>query len=306
MLKEEDVIRYIEMARAREKVENPKIELKREWWKLEGVEGQEEFIKDVAAMVNTPGEDGYFIIGIDEENGELYDAPFPSEGKYNDPAKLGQLVYRKIQEPMTIESYPYIVEGRTIYVLEVPRSFNKPHIIKQHKNIQNFIPIRKSTGTRPADKFDLDLMYLERNKIVVPPYRLDVHVANPTNISFNGVDEGKANWTCIINVLNTGININMIVSGELVLLEDSTEIAVLQHTNYFIPGQTERWNRIKDNTYIKIPPNDIVRANIGFCFENYSIRDYAATLLVEGSLKGYMRLTDVSGNIIRTKEVKLT
>lgn len=77
---------------------------------------------------------------------------------------------------MTIECYSYIIENHTIYVLEVPFSNNRPHIIKQHKNIQNFISMRKSTSTRPVDKFDLDLMYSEKNNLVVPPYRLDLHI----------------------------------------------------------------------------------------------------------------------------------
>ncbi|UPT60482.1 hypothetical protein GK107_14430 [Geobacillus thermoleovorans] len=312
MLQEEDIMRYIELARAGEKVENPKVELKREWWKLEETEGQEEFIKDVTAMANTPGGDGYFIIGVDDETGALYDAPFPSDGRYNDPDKLGQLVYRKVQEPMTIECHPYTIENCTIYVLKVPRSFNKPHIIKQHKNRQNFIPIRKSTGTRPADKFDLDLMYSERNNVVVPPYRLDIHIAEPTKIFFNGVYnrkgiyQGKPNWSLIINILNTGTNINMIQSGELVLLDDFDEVATLKHINFYIPGHSSVWESIENYEYIKIKPNDIVRVNIGFCFESESNMQYITNLLNLGYLRGYIRLTDISGTTYHTRTVRFT
>ncbi|WP_421662735.1 RNA-binding domain-containing protein [Lysinibacillus telephonicus] len=107
MLVLEDLMRYIHIARAGEKVENPKVELKREWWNINDSDGQEEFIKDVTAMANTPGNDGFFIIGVDEKDGNLFDASFPSRGKYDEPSKLGQLVHRKVQEPMTIECYSY-------------------------------------------------------------------------------------------------------------------------------------------------------------------------------------------------------
>lgn len=73
----------------------------------------------------------------------------------------------------------------------MPFSNKKPPIIKEHKNIQNFIPMRKSTSTRPVDKFDLDLMYSEKNNLVVPPYRLDLHISEPLKISFNSKSKYK-------------------------------------------------------------------------------------------------------------------
>lgn len=304
MLSEEIIRRYIEMAKAGEKVENPKIELKREWWNLEVDRGQEEFIKDVTAMANTPGDDGHFIIGVDEESGELYNAQFPSEGKYDDPAKLGQLVHKKVQEGMNIETYAYMLDDKIIYVLEVPRSLNKPHIIKQHRNIQNFIPMRKSSGTRPADKFDLDLMYLERNSVVVPPYRLDLHLANPTSLRDNGFHERRRNLTCIVNILNTGTNINMVVSGELTLMKGSKEIATLNHANFFCRSQSERWISISENQYLQIPPNNIRLVNLGFSSEDESIVDYVKAVNEQEQLRGYITLTDVSDNTFTSKEIK--
>lgn len=63
--------------------------MKRAWWNINDSDGQEEFIKNVTAMANTPGNDGYFKIGVDEKDGKLFDASFPSGGKYDDPSKFG-------------------------------------------------------------------------------------------------------------------------------------------------------------------------------------------------------------------------
>jgi len=304
MLNEEIIRRYIEMAKAGVTVENPKVDLKREWWKLEDDKGIEEFIKDITAMANTPGDDGYFIIGVDETNGELYDAPFPNKGKYNDQAKLGQLVHKKVQEAMNIESYPYVINGKIIFVLEVPRSFNKPHIIKQHRNIQNFIPMRKSTGTQPANKFDLDLMYSEKNSIVVPPYRLDLHLANLTPLRDKGLHQHKRNLTCVVNILNTGTNINMVVGGKLTLMEGTNEIATLDHANFYCERQSERWISISENQYLQIPPNTISLVYLGFSSEDESLVSYIKNVNEKEQLKGYITLTDVSGNTFTSKEIQ--
>lgn len=303
MLNIEDVNRYIQLARAGVKVENPKVELKRQWWNFEEQSGQEEFIKDVTAMANTLGDSGYFIIGLDEDTGELFDMPFPTQSRYDDPTKLGQLVSRKIQEPFNIECYPFTIESKIIYVLEIPRSFNKPHLIKQHRNIQNFIPIRKSTGTYSADKFDLDLMYSERNQIVIPPYRLDFHVVNPSKLFESGLTRGKATISLIMNILNTGTNINMVVGGQLSLLNGDNQLQTLNHNAFYIPGISEEWSVVEDNVYIKIKPNDIIRVNIGFCFEDnlmpYEIRD----LLKTGNLKGIIMLEDISGKTVYSDKI---
>lgn len=304
MLNEINVIKYIHLARAEVKVENPKVELKRQWWNFEEQAGQEEFVKDVTAMANTLGDSGYFIIGVDEENGELFQAPFPTLGRYNDPTKLGQLVSKKIQEPFNIECYPFTIEDKLIYVLEVPRSFNKPHLIKQHRNIQNFIPIRKSTGTYPADKFDLDLMYSERNQMVIPPYRLDFHVVNPAKIYNAGKLKGKATMSLIMNILNTGTNINMVISGHLKLFDGESDLETLMHNAFFIPGISSDWSVLEENNYFKIKPNDITRVNVGFCYED-NISEHTMELLKSSRLKGMITFVDIFGNNVHSDIIDL-
>ncbi|PFL47424.1 hypothetical protein COE36_25170 [Bacillus cereus] len=84
----------------------------------------------------------YIVIGLDE-SGEFHNTPYP-DGKYNDPLKILGIIYRKVQEPMSIEFYDIQIDNKNIVVIEIPKSYNKPHVIKQFRNSQNYIPIRKS------------------------------------------------------------------------------------------------------------------------------------------------------------------
>jgi hypothetical protein len=305
MINDETIDRYIQMAREGIKVENPKVELKRKWWDFENPAGQEEFIKDVTAMANTSGDTGYFIIGVDEDTGEFFDATFPNQGKYDDLSKLGQLITRKVQEPFNIECYPYKTDqNNIIYVLEVPRSLNKPHLIKQHRNRQNFIPVRKSSRTIPADKYDLDLMYSERNQIVVPPYRFQIHTLNNLRLSQSGIVEGSPTMSLFIHISNTGTNINMVVEGQLTLFNGTAKWKTLNNNAFRLPDNSGSWSRVGEQ-YVKIKPNDIIRVNLGFIASMPFEYDEIKKMLLYGGLKGIIELKDIQGNVAYSNEIEL-
>jgi hypothetical protein len=273
-----------------------KIELKREWWSLDSDEGQTEFIKDVTAMANTNGRDGFILIGIDGKTGDIKDSLFPSVGKINDPSKLGQLIHKKVQEPFDIEYFNYLIEGVNIGVLYIPYSKNKPHVIKLHKNIQNFIPVRKSTSINAANKYDLDLMYNERDKVVTPPYSLKSQLINPTRLNQN-ISAGTEFWSCTVNIINSGANINMVVKARLEILRDNEIVAVLEHSRYFLPNQSSDWVKTSDNNFITVKPNSILRVNMGFnsnmkSFQSITQEEFRYFLL-DGSLQGRLILEDI-------------
>ncbi|WP_445505411.1 AlbA family DNA-binding domain-containing protein [Niallia sp. 03091] len=286
-------------------VENPKIELKKEWWDFSQNKGQEEFIKDVTAMANTQGDDGYIIIGLDGKNGDLFNSPFP-QSNYDDPSKIIGLIYKKVIEPMDVEFYEEEVEGKNIIIVHIPKSQNKPHVIKSFNNRHHFIPVRKGTSINAATKYDLDLMYSERDKIVIPPYRLAIHLSKNTIFTLIPAVGQKGIKTLGFNahILNTGQNINMVKEAKLVLIENERESYKFEHNSFFNTVDNS-WRRLEYDEYIKIPPNDILKVNMGFIYEGeeeyseFREKDFSNTT-------GYLELTDVSGAKVRSDIVSFS
>lgn len=97
----------------------------------------------------------------------------------------------------------------------------------------------------------------------------------------------------------------MIKNGKLFLKSNSSEIALLEHVNFFIPTQTREWLSLNTGQYIKILPNDILRVNIGFSFKDTSIVQHVEMLLGENKLQGYIELEDLNSNKIYSREVNL-
>jgi hypothetical protein len=171
--------------KAGQTVEDPKVELKRAWPKLAGA-GQDErtiseFLKDLVAIANTPGLTGYLIYGIDGKTGDLHEAALSQSG-LRDQSELRGLVVKHVTRPVNFEVLETAVDGDSgkvnISVIAVRPSLDKPHVIgryvpKSGQPIQNFVPVRKSTGIFPADKHDFEFMFYDR-KNVEPEYALRI------------------------------------------------------------------------------------------------------------------------------------
>ncbi|MDD8018872.1 MAG: ATP-binding protein [Bacteroidota bacterium] len=177
-----------------EQVEESKLELKRQWPHFKSTSKdslkviQSEFLKDLVALANKPGPEGYLVFGIDGKTGEVFDSQFKQSG-LKDIVELRQLVVKYVDLPVDFELIELQMIGKTISVLIVPPSVNKPHFITHYvtsKGIQidNFIPIRKTTAVFPATRSDVELMYYDR-KNVEPEYALNIFTYNP-HISVNG------------------------------------------------------------------------------------------------------------------------
>lgn len=277
MLTQEQIQNYIRTLKVGGKIENPLIELKRQWWDFENEMGISEFIKDTTSLANTPGGNGYIIIGLDERTGEIFNSPFPSHEKYDDPTKLGNLIYRKVQEPFTLEFFELTIDQKIIVVVEIIESHNRPHIIKEHKTpkqtIQNFIPIRKSSGTRPADKFDLDLIYSSRS-VNIPAYKLDLYVSKITYL-YNQPYDNKKGFCIDASLLNTGQRSNFITAGELTLFNDSTPLTSFELTQIRLRDESfSKWHDLKRDDFLPLEPNVIINTYMGFAVEHNQIEDY--------------------------------
>lgn len=138
------------------KVEGTNLELKRQWWDLKS--DHDEFLKDICSMANTHTGDPSIIIGLDE-NGDLHDASLP-----NDEAKIQSKHKDKIEPKLQVRFNEVEVKGKTLSIITIPHSANRPHVIKKYKNRENWIPVRVGTSTLSASRSDLDEMYKERDR----------------------------------------------------------------------------------------------------------------------------------------------
>lgn len=134
--------------------ETPKIELKRSLWNLSAGKGKAEFVKDVTALANTPGGDGYLVVGVldkKERQETLRENPFAfiCGVVHRSPEQIGILERQMNQALETYCAPPpsvgyvqplYRPSSKWIGVITVPRSSQRPHVI-----------IRGGEGIRPQD-----------------------------------------------------------------------------------------------------------------------------------------------------------
>ena len=153
--------------------EKRKLEFKRQWYNLTDRIGIEEFCKDVAAMANTPGPDGFIVIGLDEDDGTLMNSPISDCG-LPDVSLITNLIIKKVRPSIQFEIDTVTLEeegNKVISVIKIPPSLDKPHVIGRYKTQQNYIPIRNGTDIFPANHTDLEYMFYDR-KNVIPDYRI--------------------------------------------------------------------------------------------------------------------------------------
>ncbi|WP_158642127.1 helix-turn-helix domain-containing protein [Brevibacillus laterosporus] len=274
--------------------EDPKLELKKQFWDVSTNEGKEEFAKDLTVFANSPYGGGDIIVGIDGDTGELTHTTLPT-----DASQLSDIIANKVQESFPVEFLEVDVDGINIIVVHIPSSNNKPHMLRRYKNRENFIPIRKGTRTMPANKFDIDQMYAEKDKEVTPPYRLEPFIASKrlniyseTNFDFW--------WSCHIHLLNTGSRINMLTDTSLIVYDSNQEISTLNLTS-FSTSEMKQSENIRKENFLKIAPNDTVRVKLIF---KPSEKLYNLHLLVD-NLKGQIRITDINKKVTFTDIVEL-
>lgn len=187
-----------------DKVEKTKLELKRQWYDFANSRNKKlvvcEFLKDIVALANTPGPEGYLIIGIDEKTGEIFHSPFQECG-LPDTSELFKLIVKSVDLPFKFEHETVDLDGTEIAVLIVPPSLDKPHVIghfeTSKQQLQNYIPVRKTTGIFPASRSDLEHMFYDR-KNIDPEYALDIKSYRPhiTFSKFGAADHITVQFPC--------------------------------------------------------------------------------------------------------------
>ncbi|MCB0632090.1 MAG: ATP-binding protein [Lewinella sp.] len=173
-MEEKELINFvrtqIEESQAGATKEYQKLDFKREWKDLNDVENRNEFLKDISAMANTFGPDGFIIIGYDDKTKSYHDAVFGDCG-IDDESKLNQMIGRYLSHTFDINFRDILVESHQLSVLHIPETYEPSYFIKNYitfdkqknsKQSHNQIFIRKGSRVGTPDKYDIDYMYKMR------------------------------------------------------------------------------------------------------------------------------------------------
>lgn len=112
-----------------------------------------EFVKDVIAVANSPGDTGFLLYGVDAT---LPD-PIVGISRSFDDATLQQIVNSKVDRPVAFLYYEQQFDARKIGVVVIPPSSLRPHIVSSTTgNLKDGqIPIRRGSSTTRATAEDL-------------------------------------------------------------------------------------------------------------------------------------------------------
>lgn len=270
MLSKEKIKEYLDQMATGISIEdiNPKLELKRQWPNFiqpdatEKKKKESEFLKDIVAMANTPGPTGYLIFGIGED-GNLYDGKFSTCG-LTDQTQLRGIVVKRVSPPVNFSLNHIEIEhngtSQTISVIEIPASLEKPHVISNYlfpggKDIDQYIPIRKTGGIVPAGHYDIEHMFYDR-KNIEPEYAINI-LAHEPGISFNDGTKIIMDLTLVIE--NFGRKPVGIISSTLRFVEETQD--VIANDLFFNLIEYGEWNGNKSPIrakYLVIPSNTLV------------------------------------------------
>lgn len=248
-------------------IEEDKLDIKGIWYNLADKKGQEEICKDIAAMANTSGPTGYIIIGLNKD-GTFVDSPF-KESRLTDKTHLRGVIVKRVDLPPQFELKEYEVDDNgikfTLSVISIPPSIDKPHVLSKYKDIENYIPVRKSTGTYPAKRSDIELMYYDR-KNIEPEYALEIKAYKVMTV-FNSY-EGGIRFDLQLCFSNFGRKPIAIAESKLIIhpspenkLEQDLEF--LLHTYREAASNTAPFNSLPTK-YLTIPSNHVQTAFINY------------------------------------------
>lgn len=160
--------RYVDLGR-----EAPKVDLK-QIVDLSTKGGRAEFAKDITAISNTPGGNGYLIIGVLDNTKCPRNLSRPSDYVVGfsppDPDELFRQMVEALSsyaDPVPEIEYDQITHpgaGRTIGVVTVKRSFRRPHkIIRAGTGVeQQDVFVRRGTATFKASPEEIHEMFEAR------------------------------------------------------------------------------------------------------------------------------------------------
>jgi len=292
-----------------EQIEETKLELKSKWYDFKSKVGESEFLKDIVALANTPGLGGYLIIGIDEKSGKLHDSRFKGSG-LRDAVDLRNLLIKSVDRPFDFQSKEIELvsqnERKILSVFTIPPSINKPHVIKHYlskKNnvIQNFIPIRKSTGIFPANRSDLDFMYYDR-KNIEPEYAIEIKSYDP-RVAFNSFSGSFFNANLQICFQNYGRKPIAIVWSQLIIdpiPEQGINEEIIFRLYSYRDMITQKTASTLQHRYIIIPANQIETFSVTYLCEKdmkqHEMQELNEKIRSSESYQFIIKAQDIEGN----------
>ncbi|WP_336516041.1 RNA-binding domain-containing protein [Pollutibacter soli] len=188
---EKIVGQHIALARQGGDEEYRKVEFKLQWYNLKDPKEIMEFLKDLTAIANSFGPDGFIIIGFHAERG--FQKATLKDSNLKDESDLVDLVNKEVDRIFHFSIYEVVFEGNLLSVIHIPPSIDKPHIIrkfrkwdkKENETIEEHkIYVRYGKTCRIATRSDIELMYYDR-KNIIPEYKLSITVAK-YNLHFSG------------------------------------------------------------------------------------------------------------------------
>ena len=141
--------------------EGPKFDVKQQPWDLDTNKGKAEFIKDVSAIANSPGQEiGYVILGVTDKDRRLVGV----DRSLVNEERLQQIAADYIDPPFTLS---FIVRSllpdKPVGLISIPPSSKKPHMIG--KNIDRLHKgtcyVRRGSITDLAGSSDIRAMIEE-------------------------------------------------------------------------------------------------------------------------------------------------
>ena len=142
--------------------EGPKLDFKRQSWNLDANEGKGEFIKDILAMTNAFGDNGYLIVGV---VGDERERPLESiENQGLSEERLQQIIKEYVEPPIEFVYEEITFYGKVIGVITIPPSQAKPHWAKKQIGSlrDHTFYIRRGSITDLAGLSDLERMFREK------------------------------------------------------------------------------------------------------------------------------------------------
>lgn len=266
-------------------VESSKVDFKLNWYDLSDKKrGVNEFIKDVTAIANTIGLDGFVIIGYEEKNKTFKPAKFSDCG-LGDSTEIQNLIIRRCSNIFTVNTFDFIILDHPVSVIHIPPTIDKPIFVLDYKKYDKLgnlkktdeqrVFVRKNSMNSYASKNDLELMYYDR-KNLSPDYYYELNLLNYSASSVvqpgSGLDRRT---TFLINTVELVFNIENLGKRNLAL----NRSRILINSDY---GEIimESFNTAENSGSMKhildlistIKPNESKKLRIGYVNTEMNIR----------------------------------
>jgi hypothetical protein len=123
-----------------------------------------QFIKDILCIANSPGGDGYILLGVIARG---HQREMNGISTHHDSAAMEELVASVIDEPIHFEYFPLEYKNNTYALLHIPSSSARPHWPKKDfgKLKKHVFYTRRSSGNAEASISEIREMFLSSIRV---------------------------------------------------------------------------------------------------------------------------------------------